>query len=177
MFGGYVKGSLAKDESIKVRAKYHWVAWLDFLFVFCTLGIAAVLCFLLAAQMYVDAEVELAYWTIAAGVVLASFPMYVYLKLALTEMACTSRRVVFKTGIISIKTAEIKIDKIESIQIEQTFGGRILGYGDICFSGTGTAKVEFFKVNNPWQIKPQIEEAIDESLRHTSSKTALKDDD
>lgn len=174
MFEGYVKGSLAKDESIKVRAKYHWVAWLEFVFVFCTLGMAAVFCWLLAAQMYADAETELAYATAAVGAVLAAFPFYVYLKLALTEMACTSRRVVFKTGIISIKTAEIKIDKIESIQIEQTFAGRILGYGDICFSGTGTAKVEFFKVDNPWQIKPQIEEAIDESLRQ---KTEKKDDD
>lgn len=176
MFKGYVEGSLAKDESIKVRAEYHWVAWLEFCFVFCTLGIAAVLCWLLAAQMYVDKEIELAYWTIAVGCVLAAFPLYVYLKLALTEMACTSRRVIFKTGIISIKTAEIKIDKIESIQIEQTFGGRILGYGDICFSGTGTAKVEFFKVNNPWQIKPQIEEAIDESLGHKAKKSIAEDD-
>ena len=85
-------------------------------------------------------------------------------------MVCTSRRVVFKTGIISIKTAEIKIDKIESIQIEQSFWGRILGYGNICFSGTGTAKVEFFYVDNPWQIKPQIEEAIDESLKGDNKK-------
>lgn len=176
MFKGYVEGSLAKDESIKVRAKYHWVAWLEFCFVFCTLGVAALLCWLLAAQMYADAETELAYWTIAVGCVLAASPVYVYLKLALTEMACTSRRVVFKTGIISIKTAEIKIDKIESIQIEQTFGGRILGYGDICFSGTGTAKVEFFKVDNPWQIKPQIEEAIDESLGHKMKKNVAEDD-
>lgn len=176
MFKGYVEGSLARDESIKVRAKYHWVAWLEFLFAFFTLGFAAFLCWLLAAQMYVDDEKELAYGTTALGVLLAAAPFYVYLKLALTEMACTSRRVVFKTGIISIRTAEIKIDKIESIQIEQTFGGRILGYGDICFSGTGTAKVEFFKVDNPWRIKPQIEEAIDESLRQKAGKIA-KDDD
>lgn len=176
MFKGYVEGSLARDESIKVRAKYHWVAWLEFLFAFFTLGFAALLCWLLAAQMYVDDERELAYGTTAFGAFLAAAPFYIYLKLALTEMACTSRRVVFKTGIISIRTAEIKIDKIESIQIEQTFGGRILGYGDICFSGTGTAKVEFFKVDNPWRIKPQIEEAIDESLRLKTGKNA-KDGD
>ncbi len=167
---GYVEGSLAKDETIKVCAKYHWIAWLEFYFVFFTLGAASILIFLLAAQMYVDQEIDLAVATIAVGCLFAAVPFYHYLKLKLTEMVCTSRRIVFKTGIISIKTAEIKIDKIESIQIEQSFWGRIFGYGNICFSGTGTAKVEFFYVDNPWQIKPQIEEAIDESLKGDNKK-------
>lgn len=172
---GYVKGSLAKEETIKVKAKYHWIAWFNFYVMLLTLGAVALCCGLVAAQMYVDNEIELAAGTTFFALMLAAYPFYLFLELSLTEMACTNRRVVFKTGIISIKTAEIKIDKIESIQIEQSFWGRILGYGDICFSGTGTAKVEFFKVDDPWKVKPEIEEAIDESLRQASKKGEDKD--
>ena len=165
MFDGYIEGSCAKDEKVKVRAEYHWVVWLKFYFALCTLGVFAVFCWLLAWQMYADNEPEMAIGTAIFALPFAAYPLYLFLKLKLTEMACTTRRVIFKTGIISIKTSEIKIDKIESIQIAQTFWGRIFGYGNICFSGTGTAKVMFYNVNNPWQVKPEIEEAIDESLK------------
>lgn len=97
--------------------------------------------------------------------VLGVYPFLLYLSLHLTEMVCTNRRVVYKTGIISIKTEEIKVERIESIQVKQTFWGRVFGYGNILFSGTGSAKVEFFDVDNPLQVKARIEEAVDESNR------------
>ena len=164
MFEGYVEGSLASDEKIKVRAKYHWIAWLESMFFILMLGGAAIVCWFVAFQMYIDNEKHLAIGTACVGFCFTIYPFYLYLRLKLTEMACTTRRVIFKSGIVSIQTSEIKIDKIESIQIDQSFWGRILGYGNICFSGTGTAKVEFYNVDNPWDIKPQIEQAIDEAL-------------
>jgi len=172
MFEGYIEGSCAKDEKVKVIAEYHWVVWLKFYAAFLTLGLAAIFCCIMAWQMYQDNDADVAMGTLLFGVLLAIYPFYLFLELKLTEMACTTRRVIFKTGIVSIKTSEIKIDKIESIQIEQTFWGRIFGYGNICFSGTGTAKVEFFNVDNPWQIKPRIEEAIDESLKGNSGSNS-----
>ena len=50
---GYVEGSLAKDETIKVCAKYHWIAWLEFYFVFFTLGAASILIFLLPSGFHI----------------------------------------------------------------------------------------------------------------------------
>ena len=73
---GYVEGSLAKDETIKVRAKYHWIAWLEFYFVFFTLGAASILIFLLAAQMDVDQEIDVAVATIEVGCLFAAVPLY-----------------------------------------------------------------------------------------------------
>ena len=97
------------------------------------------------------------------ALLMAIYVLFTFLKLKLTEMACTNRRVIFKSGIVSLKTAEVKVDKIESIQIEQTFWGRILGCGNIIFSGTGTTKVEFFNVSRPWKIKTEIEEVLSDS--------------
>ncbi len=172
MFEGYVAGSCAKDETVKVRAKFHWIVWLKFYISSITMGAISAFCWLVAWQMYIDNEPEMAIGTIIFGGLFLIYPLYLFLKLELTEMASTNRRVVYKTGIISVETAEIKIDKIESIQIVQSFWGRVLGYGDICFSGTGTAKVYFYYVDNPWRIKPQIEEAIDDSLKIFHNKNS-----
>ena len=41
----YVKGTMTKDEEIKVEAKYHWIKWLWFYFMFATLGVVALVSF------------------------------------------------------------------------------------------------------------------------------------
>lgn len=160
---GYVKGTMTKDEEIKVEAKYHWIKRLWFYLMFATLGVTALVSISLAFTSYLDKQMDMAIALLILGCILGVYPFVLYLSLHLTEMVCTNRRVVYKTGIISIKTEEIKTERIESIQIKQTFWGRVLGYGNILFSGTGSAKVEFFDVDNPLQMKARIEEAVDES--------------
>ena len=41
---GYVEGSMAKDEFVKVKAKYHWLVWLKFYFNLLFFGGVAVAC-------------------------------------------------------------------------------------------------------------------------------------
>lgn len=163
---GYVNGTMTKDEEIKVEAKYHWVRWLWFYFVFATLGVASLIAFSVAVISYLEKQMDIFVSLLVMACILGVYPFILYLSLHLTEMVCTNKRVVYKTGIISIKTEEIKVERIESIQIKQTFWGRLLGYGNILFSGTGSAKVEFYDVDNPLQIKARIEEAVDESNRN-----------
>ncbi len=174
---GYVNGTMTKDEQIKVEAKYHWIRWLWFYFIFATLGIAAMAAFSVAFTSYLEKQMDLAIALVIMGCLLGIYPFVLYLSLHLTEMICTNKRVVYKTGIISMKTEEIKIERIESIQIKQTFWGRVLGYGNILFSGTGSAKVEFHDVDNPLQMKARIEEAVDESNRERERDFGNKDND
>ncbi len=162
---GYVKGTMTKDEEIKVEAKYHWIRWLWFYIVFATLGLSAIVAISLAVTSYLDEQTDRMVALLIIGCLLGIYPFCLYLSLHLTEMICTNRRIVYKTGIISIKTEELKTERIESIQIKQSFMGRLLGYGNILFSGTGSVKVEFADVNNPLFAKARIEEAVDESNR------------
>ena len=118
----YVKGTMTKDEEIKVEAKYHWIKWLWFYFMFATLGVVALVSFSLAFTSYLDKQTDMAAALLIMACVLGIYPFLLYLSLHLTEMVCTNRRVVYKTGIISIKTEEIKVERIESIQVKQTFG-------------------------------------------------------
>src|SRR5437016_3553326 len=48
-----------------------------------------------------------------------------------TELAVTSHRVIAKFGFISRSTVELNLTKIESIRVEQSVMGRLLGYGSV----------------------------------------------
>jgi len=79
------------------------------------------------------------------------------LRLIGTEMGLTSKRVVCKTGLIGRKTNEIQVSKIETVEMNQSILGRILGYGTVKVTGTGISDVNLDFVSNPIKVKNQIE--------------------
>ncbi len=85
------------------------------------------------------------------------FAIYEYLRLRHTEQGVTNKRVVFKTGIISRKSEEMKLGSIETVEIDQGILGRILGYGNVRVTGRGTSDVLFRSVADPMAVKRAIE--------------------
>ncbi|MDP2400295.1 MAG: PH domain-containing protein [Burkholderiales bacterium] len=85
------------------------------------------------------------------------FAIYEYLRLRHTEQGVTNKRVVFKTGIISRKSEEMKLGSIETVEIDQGIFGRILGYGNVKVTGRGTSDVLFRNVADPMAVKRSIE--------------------
>ena len=49
-------------------------------------------------------------------------------------------RVVHKTGFIKRQTFEMSLDKVESVDVNQSILGRILNYGDVTILGVGEGK-------------------------------------
>ncbi len=90
-------------------------------------------------------------------VVTFPFAIYEYLRLRHTEQGVTNKRVVFKTGIISRRSEEMKLGSIETVEIDQGILGRILGYGDVRVTGRGTSDVLFRSVADPMAVKRAIE--------------------
>lgn len=90
-------------------------------------------------------------------VVTFPFAIYEYLRLRHTEQGVTNKRVVFKTGIISRKSEEMKLGSIETVEIDQGIFGRILGYGNVRVTGRGTSDVLFRSVADPMAVKRAIE--------------------
>ena len=48
----YVEGSMAKDEVVHVKAKYHWLVWLKFYISLLFWGIIALVCAFVSIKMY-----------------------------------------------------------------------------------------------------------------------------
>ena len=72
--------------------------------------------------------------------------IYPYLISKFSEFGITNKRLIIKTGILSRKTLELNLSKIESVNVNQSIFGRILGYGSIGVIGTGEQKNILFQL-------------------------------
>ena len=58
----------------------------------------------------------------------------------ITEFAITNRRVIYKRGFIWRITAEMNMDKVETVDVGQSILGRLLDYGLLQVKGTGSGQ-------------------------------------
>jgi len=67
---------------------------------------------------------------IAAGIfalLALSAALRAFIRRATTELAVTDHRVIYKSGLLSRHTIEMQRDKVESVDVDQSLLGRILG--------------------------------------------------
>ena len=74
------------------------------------------------------------------------------------EFAITNKRVVIKTGLISRKTVELNLSKIESVNVNQTVLGRIFGFGNITIIGIGGTREVFVNIRKPLEFRKKFQE-------------------
>lgn len=147
----YLEQVLATDEQILETAQLHWVNYLKQWF-FAFFGAVFFMFFL----MLPDSQPVLNLAIVSFGV-----SVYFLLKNRTTEMVITNRRVVLKRGIISVHTSEIRNVKVETVRLHQGILGRVLGYGDLVFTGTGESHTIFSVVASPAKTKAKFEAIID----------------
>ncbi|PJE02771.1 MAG: hypothetical protein CK427_06850 [Leptospira sp.] len=80
-----------------------------------------------------------------------------------TEIGVTNKRFIFKTGLISRDSLELNLSKVENVRINQSFVGRILGYGDVTIVGTGGSRAVVNFIDNPQNLKREISSSTDEA--------------
>ena len=64
-----------------------------------------------------------------------------------------------KTGFFTLVTDEIALPNIEGVKVEQTFWGRLLGYGHLRIEGSGVDFVEIPDIADPIAFRAAIETA------------------
>lgn len=77
-----------------------------------------------------------------------------------TEVAVSNRRVLIKTGLLSRRSIEVLLRKVESIGVDESFLGRILGYGSVIVRGTGGMFETFDKIAQPNELRRQVQEQL-----------------
>jgi uncharacterized membrane protein YdbT with pleckstrin-like domain len=75
-----------------------------------------------------------------------------------SEFVITNRRIIIKTGIISRNTFEMNLSKIESVNVDQSFFGRIFGYGSMTIIGTGGTRESFHNISKPLEFRKAFQE-------------------
>lgn len=93
--------------------------------------------------------------TPAAGL----FVLLGYLIWKATEMAVTNKRVIIKTGLVTRRTFELLLSKVESIGVKEGLMGRWLGYGLVIVKGTGGTPERFKNIALPQEFRRQVQQA------------------
>ena len=68
----------------------------------------------------------------------------------------TNLRVVHKTGFIRRRTFEMSLDKVESVDVDQSLFGRVMNYGDLTIQGVGEGTQSISTVASPLAFRNAI---------------------
>jgi len=140
----YVQEVLQPGEEVRYQASIHWVTYLH--------GAAWLLAALLVRALTpVSWQGGVFMWLVTIILVggAAFWLARAWFNWWITEIAVTNRRVIYKRGFISRTTAEMHMDKIESVRVDQSVLGRILGYGKVTVLGTGTGTESLGRIDEP----------------------------
>ena len=75
-----------------------------------------------------------------------------------SEFAITGKRIIIKVGLISRRTLEMNLSKVESVNVDQSILGRILGYGTITVIGTGGTRESFYRISRPLDFRKAFQQ-------------------
>jgi uncharacterized membrane protein YdbT with pleckstrin-like domain len=82
-----------------------------------------------------------------------------------TELVITDRRLIVKYGVISTQSIEIRFDKIETVRVSQGLVGRLLNYGDVVVTGTGSTFDPIGGIADALRFRAALNEAMERSGR------------
>jgi len=151
--GRYIDDILQPGEKVLYSSNLHWViyapailAWV----VSCTL--------LVLSRTTLNENLILLYLASAAVVALAAlyWTLSAWFRRWITETDVTNLRVVHKTGFITRKTFEISIDKVASVEVNQSIMGRILNYGDVTIENMGDDNQIIKMIASPLAFRSNI---------------------
>ena len=86
--------------------------------------------------------------------------LWAWLVCRTTEIAITNKRIISKRGIISRSTMELRLDKIESIKVDQGMLGRIFNFGSITIAGTGGDATPIESIADPLEFQRRFMSAV-----------------
>ena len=101
------------------------------------------------------------HWThYLSWVSLFTLGLYPYIQIKTDEFVVTSKRIIMKKGLITYNTLEMNLSRVETVQVEQSILGRILGYGSITIIGTGGTREQFMQIQDPVQFRQSFMKII-----------------
>jgi uncharacterized membrane protein YdbT with pleckstrin-like domain len=151
--GRYIDDILQPDEKVLYSTNAHWMFYLPAIaawtvaIVFLVLSrmVTADALMLLCLALAAVAGLAALYWTATAW-----FHRWT------TETDVTNMRVVHKTGFIKRRTFEMSLDKVESVDVNQSILGRIMNYGDVTIQGVGEGTQTISTISRPLAFRTAI---------------------
>jgi membrane protein YdbS with pleckstrin-like domain len=157
----YAKSVLQPGERIVATGRLHWtIYWLAIFFF-----VAGAILVWLEHRYWPDREGLFAFsraapiqvTAAAFGILVVVSFLYAWFIRWITEFAVTDKRVIYKRGFIWRRTEEMNMDKVETVDVDQSILGRILGYGTIHVRGTGAGSgIVVRRIGSPIALRSAI---------------------
>ena len=150
----YIDEILQPGEKVLYSTNAHWMFYLPAMGAW----VAALILVALSGLTAAVPILMLACWG-AAGVIglIALFLTFkAWFHRWTTETDVTNLRVVHKTGFIKRRTFEMSLDKVESVDVNQSILGRLLNYGDVTVRGVGEGAETIRTIASPLNFRNHI---------------------
>jgi len=157
----YVDRHLLPGEAVRYRTRLHWNVYL----------VPTLIDLLVLAPLTVLALLsETKVWAVLplAAMVLTLTPAFLHRRTS--EFAVTNKRVIMKVGLLSARSIEILLPKVEAIAVTQTVAGRLFGYGEIVVTGSGGTKETFDGIQSPLDFRQAVQSATESELLRSPSE-------
>jgi uncharacterized membrane protein YdbT with pleckstrin-like domain len=151
--GRYIDDILQPGEKVLYSTNAHWIFYLP--------AIAAwivALVFLVLSRNTSNESLILVWLSLAAiaGLAALYWTLKGWFHRWTTETDVTNLRVVHKTGFIKRRTFEMSLDKVESVDVNQSILGRILNYGNVTVRGVGEGSETIDTIASPLDFRNHI---------------------
>jgi uncharacterized membrane protein YdbT with pleckstrin-like domain len=150
----YIDEILQPGEKVLYSTNAHWMFYLP------AMAAWAASIILLILSGVAAAVPGLVLFCLASASVVGLVALYLSFKAWFhrwtTETDVTNMRVVHKTGFIKRRTFEMALDKIESVDVNQSILGRLLNYGDVTINGVGEGRETIRTIASPLAFRSAI---------------------
>jgi uncharacterized membrane protein YdbT with pleckstrin-like domain len=150
--GRYIDDILQPGEKVLYSTNAHWIFYLPAIGAW-----VLALAFVVLSRMVADTP-ELLCLSLAAIAAIAAlyWTFKAWFHRWTTETDVTNLRVVHKTGFIKRRTFEMSLDKVESVDVNQSILGRILNYGSVTVRGVGEGAETIDMIASPLEFRSHI---------------------
>jgi uncharacterized membrane protein YdbT with pleckstrin-like domain len=148
----YAKSVLQPGERMIVSERLHWIIY-GWAILYLVAGVVLVG----VESWYMPSSAVIASTAAIFGALFVVTFAYAWFIRWITEFSVTDRRVISARGFIWRQTEEMNMDKVETVDIEQSILGRILGYGTIRITGTGGSNdIAVHRIAMPFSLRNAI---------------------
>jgi uncharacterized membrane protein YdbT with pleckstrin-like domain len=147
----YIRSVLQPDEKIIVIGRLSWIVYHRAI-LFLIVGIVLVL----LEHFYWDENVVILVTAALFGALTIVSAIQAWFIRWTTEIAVTERRVIYKRGFINRHTIEMNMDKVATVDVDQSVLGRLLNYGTVTVRGTGLSFEPLRRIESPLALRNAI---------------------
>lgn len=149
--------SVLPDEKIIKIAQFHWgIYWKS--------GAVGILAFFLLITVF----------NLGVFMILVAGAMFgvAYMTKHYLLLILTNKRLLIRSGLIRMDTVQLSIERIESVELERTIPGMIMGYASVVITGTGSRIMAVPFVEQPHIFRRLTDEVVYTETHKDNDKNA-----